>query len=275
MRLHLTLLLLGANALAEPGAVYLANAGVLVTRGETKIAFDPLAQQSYGQYQTLPREIRDGLINGVAPYDGIDAVLISHHHGDHFSPEDMLQLLREQTGMHLFAPAQAVSAMAALAGADEDGIFSRVTAIRLEYRQAPVSIAAGELLVEAVRIPHSGWPSSMNDVENIAFRVTLDEVTTVLHLGDADTSDVHFAQDPDFWDGRHTDLALPPYWYFLSASGRRVLAERLRPGHAIGVHVPEKMPDDPAARPPEFMGYDLFTEPGETRIIDASDVTSH
>ena len=47
-------------------------------------------------------------------------------------------------------------------------------------------IEFGPLLVEAVRIPHSGWPDHRADVENIVFRVTLDKETTVMHFGDAD-----------------------------------------------------------------------------------------
>ena len=105
------------------------------------------------------------------------------------------------------------------------------------------------------------------DVENIAYRVTLDEETTVLHLGDADTKDVHFAHDAEYWDRRHTDIAFPPYWFFQSEDGRSVLEQRLKPTHAVGVHVPVAMPRRPEDRPPELEGYDLFVEPGETREI--------
>jgi hypothetical protein len=103
-----------------------------------------------------------------------------------------------------------------------------VTEIRLEYKDAPFVIEAGGLVVEAVRIPHTGWPDRQLDVENIAYRVTLDESTTVAHLGDADTRDVHFAHDALYWERRPLDMAFPPYWYFQSEDGRRVLEERLR-----------------------------------------------
>jgi hypothetical protein len=153
--------------------------------------------------------------------------------------------------------------------ADDGGgdVFDRVTEIALAYKDAPVTIDAGDLLIEAVRIPHSGWPERQLDVENIAYRVTLDETTTVLHLGDADTKDVHFAHDAEHWDRRHTHVAFPPYWYFLSEDGRKVLDGRLKPGHAIGVHVPVEISSGPDARPADLDGYDLFLEPGETRDI--------
>ena len=73
------------------------------------------------------------------------------------------------------------------------------------------------------------------------------------------------------WQERHTHLALPPYWFFDSASCHRILEERIKAGHAIGVHVPTEIPDDPAARPEQFQGYDLFTQPGESRDITGTD----
>jgi len=267
MRLLLVLLLSAGAACAESSARYLANAGVLVTHGDTKIVFDPLFRESYGQYELLPDDMRQALFAGRPPFENLDAVLVSHYHNDHFSPEATLQLLQAHAGLTLYAPAQAVSAMAAVAEPGDDRIFERVVAIELQYRQAPVLIEAGQLVVEAVRIPHSGWPDSRSEVQNIAFRVTLDDEATVVHLGDADTSDSHFSQDPDFWSRRHTDIAFPPYWFFLSGSGRKVLLNRLRPGRAVGVHVPERVLDDPAARAGEMQGYDLFTEPGETRPL--------
>jgi len=257
------------SASLEPAAKahYLANAGVLIVSGETKVVFDPLFRNDYGTYRLLPEDMEQALFAGEPPLDGIDAVLISHYHEDHFSPADIIRLLEEQPAIQLYAPVQAVSGMRSIADASQQEIFDRVTEIALEYKDAPVTIEAGALTIEAVRIPHSGWPEGRLDVENIAYRVTLDEATTVLHLGDADTKDVHFAHDAEYWDLRHTDIAFPPYWYFQSEDGRSVLDHRLKATHAVGVHVPVAIPSDPSKRPDDLQGYDLFTEPGETRDI--------
>ncbi len=252
-------------------AHYLANEGVMVVRGDTKVVFDPLFENSYGQYQLPPVEMRAALFAGLPPYDGVDAVFISHYHGDHFSPSEMLQFLKAQTAFKLVAPAQAVEALRKIASADDAKLFERVVPVALAYGDAPIVIEFGGLLIEAVRIPHSGWPASRTDVQNIAFRVTLDNQVTVLHMGDADTKDVHFDRDPEHWAKRQTHMAFPPYWYFLDPVGRDILDHRLTPLHSVGVHVPEAMPDDPAQRPSEIQGFDLFTEPGETRPIPTSD----
>ncbi|MEX0963876.1 MAG: MBL fold metallo-hydrolase [Pseudohongiellaceae bacterium] len=241
----------------------------MVSNGDTKILFDPLFRNSYGQYMLLPEEMEQALFGGVVPFDGIDAVFVSHHHGDHFSPGDMIRLLREQSDIRLFAPSQAVIAMRSENSNGEDAIFERVQIVSLEYKDAPVALNMDGLLIEAVRIPHSGWPTGRLDIENIVWRVTLNEETTVLHMGDADPNDVHFAQDARYWDRNTPHMAFPPYWFFSSSSGRQILNNRIKARRNMGVHVPVNIPADPIRRPAELRGFDLFSTPGETRTISA------
>ena len=255
---------------ATASAQYMANEGLMVVQGETKVVFDPLFRNSYGQYQLLPKAMEEALFAGAPPFDGIDAIFVSHYHGDHFSPEDILLLLKAQPGIHLYAPAQAVTGLRSVAGSGDESVFERVTAVELAYKDAPVSLEMEGLLIEAVRIPHSGWPTGRLDVENISWRVTLNETTTVLHMGDADPNDVHFAGDAVYWDKRHTHMAFPPYWFFSSTYGPGVLKNRIKADHNVGVHVPVSISKNPNLRPVELREHDLFTEPGEKREIPAT-----
>jgi L-ascorbate metabolism protein UlaG (beta-lactamase superfamily) len=253
-----------AFAQSESSIQYLANEGVMVTHEETKILMDPLFRNSYDTYQMVPDETREDIFAGVPPFDGVDAVFVSHYHGDHFSAEDMLRLLESQPEARLYAPAQAVAAMREVSGADDEAVFARIVGLDLDYGDPPVSIRTDNIIVEAVHIPHSGWPTARTDVQNIAFRVTLDDSSTVLHLGDADARLVHFAADEQYWEERTVDLALPPYWFFGSDDGIRILENRMDVRHSIGIHVPADF-SDPGKIPAELAGYDLFTSPGEGR----------
>jgi L-ascorbate metabolism protein UlaG (beta-lactamase superfamily) len=261
----LTLLfLIASTAFGQSEIRYLANEGVMVTHGDTKILIDPLYQNSYDTYQLVPDEVRDAIFSGDAPYDGVDAVFVSHHHGDHFSAEDMLRLLRSQTDTRLYAPAQAVAAVRQIASGADEAIFERVVGLDLQYGDKPVSIDADHLTVEAAYIPHSGWPTARTDVQNIAFRITLDGESTVLHLGDADARTVHFDADEEYWQKRAIDLALPPYWFFGSAAGIEILNDRIGVTRSIGIHVPADY-SDAANIPDELKEFEIFTQPGEER----------
>ncbi len=256
------------NAFSEESvAHYMANEGLMVVHGDTKVMFDPLYSESYNNYMLLPEDMKAALFAGTAPYDGLDAIFISHYHGDHFTAEDVLSFLSARTDVELYAPGQAVIALRAIAGPNQQDIFARVHGVDLEYKDAPVSMAVDNLLIEAVRIPHSGWPTGRLDVSNLAWRVTLDQATTVIHLGDADANDVHFALDPDFWNSNQPNVAFPPYWFFSSDEGREILSSRIQADDNVGIHVPAAMPLRASERPPELRDVVLFMQPGETRAI--------
>ena len=251
-------------------AQYMANEGLMVVQGDTKVVFDPLFRNAYGQYQLLPKPMEEALFAGEPPFDGIDAVFISHYHGDHFSPLDILRMLKQQQGIRLFAPLQAVKGLQGVAGEKDEQVFERITAVDLAYKDAPLTFNMEGLEIGAVRIPHSGWPTSRLEVENISWRVTLNEKTTVLHMGDADPNDVHFARDASYWDAMRTQMAFPPYWFFTSTFGPGVLKNRLKADHNVGVHVPITISRTPSLRPSGLQGVDLFTTPGEQRVIPVS-----
>lgn len=253
---------------SAPRAVYIANMGAMIERGDTRIVFDPLFRYDYDTYDRVPAEVEAALLAGKEPWDGIDAVFISHHHEDHFDPATILELLRVQPTIELFGPEQAAAAIRELVDEPSDPRLKRVHGLSLENGMAATDIVFGPLLVEAVRIRHAGWPNRHADVENIVFRVTLDDATTVMHFGDADVDDAHFEKSPEHWTERHSHLAMPPYWFFLSDEGRRILEERIDADEVIGMHVPVKVPDDPADRRDDLQGVDLFTRPGETRTLE-------
>ena len=270
---------LSAATLAGEGqgwrAHYLANAGVMVVRGETKVLFDPFFRNDYGQYDRVPQETEAALFAGSAPYDGIDALFISHHHDDHFDPATVMRYLQRWPEVELYAPAQAVTALLALDEAAPPSLRSRLHSVDLEPDSAAVHLDMDGLQIDAVRIAHAGWPERFADVENIVFRVTLDEAATVMHMGDADAGSAHYAPHTDYWQARKTDVALVPVWLMLTDKGRYVLQEYVDAGHEIGMHVYTSIADDPTERPASFEGLDIFTQPGETRQFNDDNLTDH
>ncbi len=241
-------------------ATYLANEAIMVTNGEVKVLFDPLFGEGFDTYPMVPAAMRAKIMQGAAPYDGVDAVFVSHVHGDHFAAEDMIIYMQTHKSVYLYAPAQAIDRMRSLQPKDIS-IFDRAIEFKMEAGGKPIHKSSDNIQVDAVRIPHSGnrW-----HIENMVFRVTLgaNDSVTVMHMGDAAVDDVHFAPYASHWAERQTDHAFPPYWFFGSLKGRKILNERINTKTSTGIHVPINVP-----RNLRISKFDYFSRPGESRII--------
>ena len=69
-------------------------------------------------------------------------------------------------------------------------------------------------LVDAVRDAILG----ANDNPDVAAALRDAALTRLVPVDDA-----HYAPHTEYWDARDAHLALPPYWYFMSETGRRIL----------------------------------------------------
>ncbi len=256
-----------SSALADSRAQYIANAGVMVMRDDVKVLFDPLFDEDFGVYDRAADEVQRQLVAGEPPFDGVDAVFISHSHDDHFDPSLLLEFLAANEGARLYGPAAVLAAVRRVDASRTEALRDRISVVSPERASGPVVLRFGVIEVAAIDIPHEGWPDYHADVENIVFSVTLDAKTTVAHLGDADPRVEHFAGSDEYWRTRHHHMAFPPYWFFLREEGRKILDETVSADHAVGMHVPTEVADEPAERQPEFEGFDLFTRPGEERRI--------
>jgi L-ascorbate metabolism protein UlaG (beta-lactamase superfamily) len=244
----------------ENQATYLGNEGVMITSANSKVLFDPFFHNNFGLYSLVPDATRDAIFNGKKPYDNISAIFISHAHADHFSAQDMKRFLTNHPKAQLIAPAQAVKALQLLP--DTKALMKQTITVSLKIGDKPWSYQSNNLKVDAVRIPHAGWPSRA-DIENIVFRVTLDNNVTVMHMGDADPNDGHFKPYKAHWMAQVTNTAFPPYWFFGSKAGNEILNTRINAKHHIGVHVPATVPQGLKSS-----GLDYFSLPGEQRKIN-------
>lgn len=244
-------------------AKYLGNEGVLVERGDTKVLFDAFYAQGFGNYFVVPAEINAAMMAGEAPYDGIDAIFVSHVHGDHFTAEPAIEYLRAQPQVILFGSKQVHDAILESGIEKDDPVMSRVRSVDLAPEDNGETFELGDLKIDVVSVPHTG---SWTKIQNYAWRVSLDEETTVVHLGDADPVVANFSRHQAHFDTKITHTAFPPYWFIGHKEGELILRDVIKANQSIGIHVPKAA----AGKGDQWRkkhGGDMFTDPGETRSI--------
>ncbi|MEZ5464539.1 MAG: MBL fold metallo-hydrolase [Lysobacteraceae bacterium] len=245
-------------------ATYLGNEGVLVARGDTKVLFDAFYAVSYGQYVLVPDDIAAAMMAGDPPYDDIDAIFVSHVHGDHFTAKPAINYLRKHSTVQLYGSAQTCDAIATEVEAD-DPVMQRVVVADILPHDEARQFHVGDLDIEVVAIPHAGGPSRA-DVQNLSWRVTLDDDTTVIHFGDASTYKPDFDRHSEHFKAKRADAAFPPYWFFGNEDGEAIMRSHFNADRIIGIHVPAAAVGNGEAWR-QRAGGDLFTDPGESREL--------
>ncbi|CAN5803609.1 hypothetical protein BH18ACI5_BH18ACI5_05700 [soil metagenome] len=99
------------SAPSQPGILvvtYIANEGVLIASGDKQILIDGLHRRYQRGYPYLPEPHREKIETAAPPFDGIDLVLVSHLHLDHFHPESVGRHLQHNPQARLVSSQQVV-----------------------------------------------------------------------------------------------------------------------------------------------------------------------
>jgi len=210
--------------------------GVLVSCGGTKVLIDALFDKPNPEYRAPAPETLDKIMNGETPFNGIDLVLVTHNHPDHFDAGLAVRFLEARPEPVLLAPADAVEAMRQ-AAADWPSIGPRVVAIGLEVGEKQGLDVRG-VPVTACRTLHSG---NREDPMNLMYLFEIGG-RRVWHEGDpngrCDVFQAFGLEDPPF------DLAVLHYWYPLEPNCARFLQEDLKVGHIALGHLPIRLEGD-------------------------------
>ena len=238
---------------------YLGNAGVMVKGQKSKILFDPFFHNHFGQYALVPDAIRERIFANQAPYDDVDALFVSHMHEDHFDAADTITYLQKNARVKVFLPEQARKSMLTMPGFD--AVKDRIHGVDRALGQEALTINLNELTIEAIYIPHAGWPNR-SFVQNIVFRVSSADEFSVMHFGDATDELNLYEAHEQFWQARQTQIGLIPFWLALSEDGRTIINSIINVERNIGVHVPAR--GYPAL---EKLGLEHLIVPGESKKI--------
>jgi L-ascorbate metabolism protein UlaG (beta-lactamase superfamily) len=203
----------------------LANAGVMLSDGRSAVLIDALFRDGIAGYARLEEGERGRLEKALSPYDAVRLILVTHWHADHFEAGAVTAHLGNNRNARAVVAAQVAAKMPGVRNV-EVATPDRGRIDRSEVNGLPVLV---------VRLAHN--PSRNFPEEHVGQAVRL-AGRLVLHVGDADPTAANFRSAEPL---APVDVAIVPYWYLLSETGRAIVRDQLRARHVIAVHVePDK-----------------------------------
>ena len=213
----------------------LGNEGFLIEAGGRVVMIDALFVGLPG-YVAPTEEQRRARESAAPPFDEVDLVLATHHHGDHFDAEVVARHLHANPQAVLITTPTAVDLLR-----EKSGEFSEIV-----NRVRPVYPLEGETVhhevadidVEILNLHHGRRRDPQ--VENLGFIVRVGGFS-FLHMGDTEAT----AEEIGSLDlgERHLDLALVPFWLLEDPQVARSYLEAIGAATVVAMHIPA--PDAP------------------------------
>jgi L-ascorbate metabolism protein UlaG (beta-lactamase superfamily) len=216
----------------ELAITYVANEGVLLEAGGARVLIDALVRPNTLHYSVLPDGPREAIETAVPPWEGIDLILVSHMHVDHFHAEAVGRHLARAAGARLVSSEEVVGLVEA-GFSDWVGVRDRVQGVAWAVgRTQTVSPEGAGARVTFVGLSHGGGPVA--SVQNFGHLVEIGR-WKVFHGGDAVPSEENFAGR-----GLETagiDVALLPWWHIASDEALAVVRRHIAPRRIVLIHV--------------------------------------
>jgi L-ascorbate metabolism protein UlaG (beta-lactamase superfamily) len=214
---------------------FIANSGVMISSAGQKVLIDALFDKPNPEYRAPSPEALDKIMKSAPPFDGVDLVLVTHNHPDHFDASLAARYMETVPSPILLAPADAVAELRK-AAADWAGIEPRVVPFDLKVGEKVERILK-QVPVTAFRTLHGKQEAPMN----IMFLFELGG-WRIIHEGD---SPGNVDEYRGFGLGsKPVDLALVHFWFPLEPNCARFLQEILKPDHIALTHLPVRLEGD-------------------------------
>jgi L-ascorbate metabolism protein UlaG (beta-lactamase superfamily) len=211
---------------------YLANEGFLLRAGQTAVLIDALFGEGLRGYGVLGAEDRREVEQGLPPFHGVDLVLASHYHRDHFNKEAVSRFMEANPSAEFLSTEQAVGELLEATPA----LTSRARGVYPAEGTVQTAIINGIKL----RIFNLHHGRGRSEIQNLGLLVELCGLT-VLHVGDTEASarDFRIAGLQNL----RPDVALLPSWHLRpgQTEGTRKI---IRPRQVVAMHLPDS--DAPA-----------------------------
>ncbi|MDH3746431.1 MAG: MBL fold metallo-hydrolase [Acidobacteriota bacterium] len=203
---------------------YLANEGFLLVSGEQKVLIDALFP-GITHYSAVPEPTRSRLESAKPPFDGVDLVLATHFHDDHFGAREVARHLAASGAVFLSTPQVAELLRPKLTGRAAN-IWAHFPE---EGERTTVSHAGIDVTILNLHHGRDRNPP----VENLGFLLELGGLR-ILHIGDTEVSKNDIR--PYRLNEAQIDVALVPSWFLAEPQWQGVV-EEIQPARVVAMHL--------------------------------------
>jgi len=214
---------------------YVANEGVMIESSDgVKVLIDALHKKYYPDYLFPSASLMNDMIFGEGDFNGVDLVLVSHVHADHFDAVSVGNLLLNQSQSILIS-SQQVNNSVSDNFSDYSSIEERIITPTFNengksYHQLPgINLSVFEL------------SHGIKNIQNLGHILEI-KGKKILHVGDAAFTKSEFSKVKITKE--NIDIAILPYWYLIEKNVKEKLTKWINPKHIIASHVPPAEGDE-------------------------------
>jgi len=243
----------------QPSATitYVGNSGFLIRAGGKSILIDALFDGFPGRY-AVPAAVRDPLLAGSPPYDGIDLILATHDHADHFGAAAVQAALRANPGAVFVGPTAATASLS--------GVGGRVRGLEVPDGERR-TLEVNGVSVTAMPLLHGRPPAGRPGIVNLAYLITVGGLK-FFHTGDVSVENVPISvlHSLGVRDER-VDVAFVPHFLLSTPARLRWVTEGIGARTVVASHYQYTEPPDTARIRRAVPSAVVFRTEGESRVV--------
>lgn len=251
------LILCLSNFLYAQKATFIANSGVFVQVGSSKVLIDGLFTDGRGRFASPDDSQLDAMVNGKAPYNNLSLALVTHAHPDHLSPQHLAKMLFTQKELKCVSSPQTIDSVRVVMD-DFSMVEKRLLAFPTSRSWKSASLDG--ITLEAAYARHPGKANAR--VMDVIFVLNM-AGKKIIHLGDADMNPDRFDELNLEYD--EFDVAFVPFWYLSSFYGGELVNKYIKAKKIVAVHMPDKVNQETIGKIKKFVPQAIiFENPGQT-----------
>jgi L-ascorbate metabolism protein UlaG (beta-lactamase superfamily) len=251
---------------------YIANEGFLIETINSKVLTDALFGGISGNWCDQPDDsVSNLMLNGIGPFDNIDAVLITHYHSDHFNGPMVINFLRNNQKSVLICPLQVDEVLKK--NSDYSSVADRIHYL-ISDNQFDTLIAVNKINIRALRFNHGSFFETdsvtgkeydlHSDVENFGYVIDTDGFS-LFHSGDGSFSDKSHFESYHFGD-RDFDMVFLDRT-FLRQEGQEIMNSLIHTKDLVFMHIEPGRVEYYKSIIKDVPGLSVFTKKMEIKLI--------